>query len=159
MRNILLIILLVTAITHGTAQTGKKISAAQLVKITESADFPALVKLVKSLSYQVADSSRQTDGSLIYISRENKINGNILGCTITARHKMNHLSFTTYDKINYDELKKQLKALGFKSSGTGKGHFPEIVETEDFEKGKVSIGTGAKKRGEMTEYEFIFMKW
>jgi hypothetical protein len=97
---------------------------------------------------------------LIYITSEKKINGNILGCTVNSRYKINHVNFSTYDVNIYVDIKKQIKDLGFKSSGISKGNFSEIVEAEDFEKGKMLIGIAARKdKEDKIEYEFTFMMW
>ena len=160
MKKMLYLIIFFTAFAEGNAQNEKKIEISALVKITETSDFPALVKLVKNLTYEVIDSSKESNGSLIFISREKKINGNILGCTVTVRNKINHLSFSTWDVGTYETLKKQIKSFGFKSSGITKGHFPDILETEDFEKGKTLISTASnKKENDAIEYEFTFIRW
>jgi hypothetical protein len=160
MKKILSLVTFFAVFTGVNAQNENKIDVARLIKITETSDFPALVKLVRSLSYVVIDSSKEDGGSLIYISREDKINGNVLGCTIDSKNRINHLSFSTRDIGAYETLKKQIKGLGFKSSGLNKGRFPEIVETEDFEKGKILIGTASKKKEDSKmEYEFIFLQW
>jgi hypothetical protein len=160
MKKLLLLISFFVVFAKSKAQNQKKIEVAKLVKVAETSDFPGLVKLVEYLSYWVVDSSKQADGSLIYITSEKKINGNILGCTVNSRYKINHVNFSTYDVNIYVDIKKQIKDLGFKSSGISKGNFSEIVEAEDFEKGKMLIGIAARKdKEDKIEYEFTFMMW
>ncbi|MDP4261797.1 MAG: hypothetical protein Q8941_04640 [Bacteroidota bacterium] len=160
MRFILLSLFVFIVCFTGSGQTEKKIEIPVLVKIAETSDFPGLVKLVKSLSYQVSDSSTQSDGSLIYISRESEINGNILGCFVDAKHKINQVSFSTYSKEIYNDLKQQAKNSGFRSSGLRKRHENGISETEDLEKGKTLISIAAKnKENGHTEYEFTILQW
>lgn len=161
MKRILLQVFSFIFLTTVNAQYEKKIDISKLVKIVETSDFPAFVKLVKYLSYEVMDSSKEDDGSLIFITMEQKLNGNVLGCTMTAKKKMNHASFSTWDSVAYSTLKKQIKGLGFSSSGISKSrHFPEIIEAEDFENGKMLISAAAMKRENgRIQYEFTFIRW
>jgi hypothetical protein len=143
------------------SQESKEITALKMVEITEKADFASLVNLVSSLNYIVLDSSKDKDGSLFYFAKEPKIHGNTVGCSVDAKTRLMQLTLLTYVEENYHELKKQLKSLGFKSSGIHRENpQKDITESEDFEKGKLITATAIRKNKDAPlMYEFTFFKW
>jgi hypothetical protein len=157
-----LLILFFCSITlNSFSQKGKEITAGKLVEIIEKADFISLVKLISSLNYSVLDSSKSKDGSLFYFAKEPKLYGNTLGCSTDAKIRVIQLTLMTYVEGNYSELKKELKSLGFKSSGVHKENpQKDIIESEDFEKGKIVALAAIRKSQEgPLMYEFTFVKW
>ena len=161
MNKLVSLFALIILVSEIKAQDKSKIDAATLVKIIETADFSGLRKLVKTLDYIVLDSTKNNDGSCFYIAKEPKLRGNTVGCFTDKNAKIQQLTFSTYDKGIYDDKKIQIKKLGFKSRGFKKGDkgSPELIETEDFEKGKIFIATGIKKFDDgRIEHEFTFFE-
>ena len=160
MGKLSLIILFLTAVTNSQSQGNTKIDAVALVDITEKADFACLNKLVSSLNYLVLDSSKSSDGSVFYFTKEPKIHGNTLACSTDSKIKIKELTFMTFIQENYQDFKAQLKQIGFKSSGIHKGNTTKMIESEDFEKGKVVVATAIRKYEDgSVVYEFTFLKW
>jgi hypothetical protein len=152
---------LLILISEVRAQDEPKIDATTLVKIIETAGFSGLKKLVGDLNYIVVDSTKNNDGSYFYVAKESKLKGNLIGCYTDKNAKVKELTFTTYDRGIYNDMKTQAKRIGFRSNGHRKGNknSPELIETEDFEKGKIFIATSIKKfDGGRTQHEFIFFK-
>ncbi len=141
------------------AQGNKKIEIAALVKITEKADFISLSKLVAQQGYIVLDSSVLANGSFNYITKEPVLKGNTIGCWANSKYEIEGVSFITYRKELYEDLKHQIILLKFNSGGVQKGKLPDMIETEEFEKGNLLISTGVKKSLGDIVYEFIFLKW
>jgi hypothetical protein len=161
MRNIFLTTFFILSLSRADAQTQKEVNASSLVEIIDKADFESLKKLASSLSYYVLDSTVNSDGSFFYFTREPKLHGNTLACRADEKAKVKELTFITFVKDDYNALKVQLKKLGFVSSGVHKGNGVKVIESEDFEKGKIFASTSivkSKKDGSL-EYEFTFLKW
>src|SRR5258705_8178953 len=97
MRIFLILIISICIVTKANAQNKKSISISELLKISEKSDFKGLVSLVHQLSYVVLDSSKEEQGSLVYIAREFKTKGNILSCNILPNKTMSILDFYTED--------------------------------------------------------------
>jgi hypothetical protein len=161
MRTILLSFFFTMSFCLANAQEQKEINASKLVEIIEKADFTILKKLTSSLNYYVLDSTTNNDGSFFYFTREPKLHGNTLACSADEKAKIKELTFITFVKEDYNTLKTQLKKLGFVSSGTHKRNGGKIIESEDFEKGKIVAATSMVKstKDGSSEYEFTFFKW
>ena len=142
------------------AQNQQQVSATSLVEIVDNNNFKQLSGLVSSLGYHVLDSSKDVSGGLFYYAREIKIGGNVLACSVSAKNKIEQLSFHTSMKETSQRLKSDLKKAGFISSGASKQPLDKTTETEDFEKGKILVSTACKINDDgETAYEFTFMKW
>ena len=158
-RVLLIIIFFVTAV-DSNSQGNNLINAGKLVEITEKGDFASLSKLVSSLNYLVLDSSMSNDGTLFYFTKEPELQGNTLSCNTDDKMKIKLLTFITFREMSYNDLKSQFKKLGFKSQGVHKGNSAEIIESEDFEKGKIIAATAIRKNDdESFVYEFTLLKW
>ncbi len=134
-----------------------KINAGELIDVLKTNDLSRFKRLTNLVGYPLADSSKEKNGSLTYITREHKAAGNCLGISMTDKNVITLLNFSTYRKETYDKLKKQIKALGYVSNGLYKKSDKE--ETEDFEKNEIIISTSAEiidKRP--VEYVFYFLK-
>ena len=88
MKSSWLFFLLSIAFLQANAQEEKQVDVNKLVEIIDKSDFNSLVKLVSSLHYVVADSSRKKDGSFFFYSKEPKFHGNILACGIDTKSVM-----------------------------------------------------------------------
>ncbi|MBA2500837.1 MAG: hypothetical protein H0V30_14020 [Chitinophagaceae bacterium] len=154
-----MLLILILAL-QAESQTHNHFDVGKLVRITETSDLNALAILVKKHDHIVFDSSRLEDGSLFYYTREMKVNGNILACSIDVKGKMVALTFSTIDIGTYIDFRNQILGLGFISSGKTKASFTGMLEMEDFTKGKFEIGNGTRqKENGAVEYEFIFVMW
>ena len=158
-------VLLLALIVRGNPLHGQtKLNASVLIKLAESGNLAAFSKFARSMNYIVLDSSKGKESSIIYITKEirqdgNLLDGNILGCTTDNKLKIGQLHFTTYSKQTYDDFKKQLKTLGFKSSGLKKRNVDGTIETEDFESSSSYVATSAAVKNDKAEFEFIFFKF
>jgi len=159
MHKIVLLFLFQFSGTILLAQNKNKIEVAKLVKIVETSDFTSLVKLVHEYSFKVLDSSKSENGSFSYITKENRIGGNVLSCMLNSKKVFELLIFSTTDNITKENTRKEIIDLGFKSRGKSKFKVPGYIETESFTKGKIEIAYGIKDKGDgKTEYEFNFIK-
>ena len=159
MKNISLLIFFLVCFIKINAQEKKEINAGKLIDIVEKGDFTNLVKLVSSLHYIVLDSSKEKDGSLFYYAKEPKIKGSVLACSADSKKKITELTYNTFSKEEWKELKSQLNKIGFKSSGIHRGK-SDVVESEDFEKGEILVATAIRKdKGGDVFYEFTFIKF
>lgn len=160
MKNLFFFLLFSLQFFNANAQDQKKLDAVKLIDIIEKADFAMLVKLVSSLNYIVLDSSKAEDGSLFYFAKEPKIEGNILACSTDKKIKITELTFNTFSKVGWLEMKSQLSKIGFKSSGIHKENRNGIIESEDFENGKIIVITAIRKNKDQNNfYEFTFIKF
>ncbi len=159
MKNVLLLISFALIFLKANSQEQQSITATKLVEIAEKADFSILVQLVSSLNYIVLDSSRDEKGMLFYFGKEPKTNGNVLACSSDEQNKITEFTFNTFISEINNDLKSQLKTLGFKSSGIKKNNTEGLIETEDFEKGSLLVATATveNKHGK-NFFEFTFIK-
>lgn len=159
MKKGLLTVVFVLVIWKSNAQSETSMQLSKLVKIIETSDFKGLVNLARNLSYEVTDSSKDKNGSLIFITMKFEAPNNTLGCVVSPDKKINHISFTTDNKRLYEDLKKQAENLGFKAGSKSTGGFKEVVESQDFEKGNYLINISAIKKNGAINYEIIVMRW
>jgi len=159
MKKVLLVISIALLFSKVNAQEQHSITASKLVEIAEKADFSILVQLVSSLNYMMLDSSRDEKGVLFYFAKEPKSNGNVLACSADLQNKITEFTFNTFISESNNDLKSQLRTLGFKSSGIKKSNTEGLIETEDFEKGSLLVATATveNKHGK-NFFEFTFIK-
>ncbi|MEO7984021.1 MAG: hypothetical protein ABI688_08060 [Bacteroidota bacterium] len=156
-RLFFLSLVLIPMLTTNCQVNSDTIEAKELISILSTGDFPGFRKIATLVGYPLAESSKEKDGSISYITRERKVSGNTLGISMTDKNVITMLNYSSYDKEIYDRQKKQIKAMNFVSAGLYKKSREE--ETGDFEKNKILISTSAEiidKRP--VEYTFYFLK-
>lgn len=160
MKRVLSLILAFTSLEQSIAQSNS-VNINKLVSLTEKSNFKEFTRFTSQLSYKVLDSTKDKSGSIFYFTKEPVFHGNILACsTDTTRQKISQLTFTTFNKEYYVDFKEQLRKSGFTSSRLNKSAELPIIESQDFEKGKILVATATRKDdNEVTTYEFTFIKW
>jgi hypothetical protein len=160
MKKLILIFLLFSSIEEIKAQANGKINIDKLTTLFEKSLFRDFVRFTTQIEYAVLDSSKESNGSIFYFTKEPIFHGSSLACsTDPSGDKIDILTYTTFNNQEYAELKAQLKKLRFISTGLNKSDRLPIVESQDFEKGKILVATATRKDkdGVMT-YEFTFIK-
>jgi hypothetical protein len=159
MKKLIVLLLLFSCAEKTSAQATKKITITKLTELSEKSVFTDFVKFTSQLGYIVLDSSKEDNGSIFYFTKEPALHGSTLACsTDPGGKKIYLLTFTTFDKQHHLDLKEQLKKSGFASSGLNKSNRPPIIESQDFEKGKIMVATAIRKDDDGTiTYEFTFI--
>jgi hypothetical protein len=160
MKKLILIILLFSVVEGIKAQNNKKIDIDKLTKLFEKSVFTDFIKFTSQLEYIVLDSSKDANGSIFYFTKEPILHGSTLACsTDPGGKKIYLLTYTTFNTQDYLDLKTQLKKSGFTSPGLNKSDRLPIIESQDFEKGKIIVATAIRKDNDGTiTYEFTFIK-
>lgn len=161
MKKLILVILLFCCFEGAKAQNNKKVDIVNLYRITEKSVFADFVKYASQLEYIVLDSSKNSNGSIFYYTKEPVFRGSTLACeTDPSGKKINILTFTSFNEQHYLDLKEQLKKSGFTASRINKSGKLPLIESQDFEKGDILVGTAIRKdNGSIKNYEFTFIKW
>lgn len=159
MKRFIIILVVLHCYFSSAAQNKEGVNISELIKISESRNFKQFTSLTTRLGYLVLDSSKNERGATNYITKEVKLKGNTLGCWTDSKLKIEGITFSTYHRELYDDLKNQIIRLKFKSQGTHKGTFPNQIESEDFEKGALLISTATIESAWGIQYEFTFLNW